>query len=124
MTRVFKNKKELAERLVAGEKWKIKGKRSCFYLDSSRLNPFRFDNGYDEAPMDSAWSKCDGKTVWEQVIDKPKTKTVWFWKIKNEIGEWYINSYMLSEEEVEHAYPGRKVKRLEALSGEEVEDES
>ena len=66
MTRTFSSKEELAERLRAGEKWQLKGSSSVCYYDANEFNPYRYDN----QPMDYVWDYCNGKTEWEQVIEK------------------------------------------------------
>ena len=129
MTRVFNTKKELAERLMAGEKWRVvktMGAGYCFY-DEGYQNPWR--SSYAEEAMQELWEYCDGYTTWEQVIDKPQTKTVWFWKVKikhakhNELQyTWCIYYNMCTEETIKKAYPdGTEYERLDILGSEEVE---
>lgn len=119
MTRVFSTKKELAERLMAGEKWKAVESEICCYYDESFPVPFRASDG---ASICGAWNYCDGKTEWEKVKNKPKTKTVWFWKVQRDCGLWFSAARMFTEEEVKAEYPNcKQYKRLDALGSEEVE---
>jgi hypothetical protein len=122
MTRVFKTKKELAERLMAGEKWGVVCEghdtvRYCYY-DEKATNPFRISNG-DE--MGNIWGACNSNYQWEQVIDKPKTKTVWFWKIKDIYGYWSKYNNMCTEEYLKELSYVVEYKRLDILGSEEVE---
>ena len=68
---VFNTKAELAKRLIDGERWRVKGDNSVCRFDMEHSNPFVIRN----IPMNSIWHYCDGKTEWEQVIEK-KTKKV------------------------------------------------
>jgi hypothetical protein len=71
MTRTFKTKKELAERLIAGEKWRVVGHGHYCYYDETRLVPFRYSGAGD---IYDSWSYCDGTRQWEQIIDKQQPK--------------------------------------------------
>lgn len=57
-TRVFSTKKELAEALMRGEKWKVDGySYEAYYKEELDDHPFRC--GY--------WHLCDGKTIWTRI---------------------------------------------------------
>ena len=122
----FNTKKELAERLIVGEKWRVVGGTGyCFYIENEDCsNPFRYGNTKFCQPILSIWSECNGETEWEQVIDKPKTKTktVWFWKVKDVGDDWEMTRYMCSEKELKVMYDNEaEYVRLDILGSEEVE---
>ena len=119
MTRVFNTKKELAERLMAGEKWRvIDSVDYCYYCEECQI-PFRFSDGIE---MNTMWEYCDGVSVWEQVINKPKTKTVWFWKVRINHNVWHMPAVMYTEKEIKSQIEDCiEYKRLDILGSEEVE---
>ena len=57
-----------------------------------------------------------------RIKEKPKTKLVWFWKIKGELGNWFIDTdHAYSEEEIMKVYPvALEYKRMDILGSEEV----
>lgn len=57
-----------------------------------------------------------------RIKEKPKTKTVWFWKVKGELGNWFIDTdHAYSEEEIMKVYPvALEYKRMDILGSEEV----
>ena len=56
-----------------------------------------------------------------RIKEKPKTKTVWFWKIKSEKDGWFIPNFMRTEEEVKVVFPyALEYKRMDILGSEEV----
>jgi hypothetical protein len=118
MTRTFKTKKELAERLMAGEKWRVVGYEYYCYYDETRLVPFRYSG---TGVIHDSWGYCDGTSQWEQVIDKQQTKTVWFWRVRNNNGEWLMPNFMDTEDEIRRSYPlATQFKRMDILGSEEV----
>ena len=118
MTRTFKTKKELAERLMAGEKWRVVGHEDYCYYDETKLVPFRYS---ETGVIHDSWGCCDGTNQWEQVIDKQQTKTVWFWKIGIDNCTWLMPEFMYTEEEIKNRYPHAEIKRMDILGSEEVE---
>ena len=73
--RTFENKKELAEALLKGEKWKILGSDEgyCFFDEISILNetyiPFRFGTKAKNTKLDGWWNCANGINKWEKVTD-------------------------------------------------------
>ena len=117
MTRTFKTKKELAERLMAGEKWRVVGHEDYCYYDETRLVPFRYSG---TGVIHDSWGYCDGTSQWEQIIDKQQTKTVWFWRVFED-DVWFMPDYMYTGEEIRRSYPlATQFKRMDILGSEEV----
>jgi hypothetical protein len=83
----FNTKKELAERLMDGEKWRVVGHSFyCFYSEiDGGSSPFRCSDGY---AMGIRWNFCDSKKEWEQVIDKPKTIKSRFIVVESKRNKW------------------------------------
>ena len=68
-TRTFATKKELAEALIRGEKWKDKYGFICYFSEESN-NPFFASDGEKGFILDNQqWEQCDGKTLWTKVND-------------------------------------------------------
>jgi len=68
-TRTFATKKELAEALIRGEKWKDKYGFICYFSEESN-NPFFASDGEKGFILDNQqWELCDGKTLWTRVDD-------------------------------------------------------
>ena len=78
----FKTKKELAERLMNGERWRVIGNKDwCFYNE----------DGITELPFkvsEYEWKWCDGETEWEQDIPK-NIITIEKWLCRDVDGEYY-----------------------------------
>ena len=68
-TRTFSTKKELADALMRGEKWKDKYGFICYFSEESN-NPFFASDGEKGFILDNQqWEQCDGKTLWTKVND-------------------------------------------------------
>lgn len=65
-TRVFNNRKELAEALLNNEKWRpdCVPMRLYAFFDQSKENPFRWYNDLVGDYEMTIWDHCDGKTTW------------------------------------------------------------
>lgn len=118
MTRTFKTKAELVERLMAGEKWRVVGHEDYCYYDETRLVPFRYSG---TGVIHDSWGYCDGASQWEQVIDKqqPKQK-LWYWEVKDNLGCWELVTVRCSEENLSNQFKGNQYRKLEALGFIEV----
>ena len=56
-----------------------------------------------------------------RIKEKPKTKIVWFWKMKSESGIWFMVDYMYTEKEIKSKYEKcLEYKRMDILGSEEV----
>ena len=56
-----------------------------------------------------------------RIKETPKTKTVWFWRVRCDDGSWRLSTWMYTEEEVKTKWDGAlEFKRMDILGSEEV----
>jgi len=87
------------------------------YRDGGEVEVENYDGNWVATPEPS-WDFSENNY---RIKEKPKTKTVWFWRVLTEESGWFMPDYMYTREEVADMHKkATEFKRMDALGYEEV----